>query len=302
MAPQLWDHWNAMVLAARPVVDSIDDARDCASEALTQYLEHHPDEVRNLEAFLVTVAKRRALDLTRADVRARRRDARFANVVSNDAPDVAEEIVARAEASWVDAEARRLLAPKVYELLLMVADGVPMHEIAERMGMTERAVQSHLLRARRVVRAALAKTLAALGLAAAGVRRWTTPAAASTAVLACAFALGVSSVPPGPDTPELLLLPETSAVPPPVRSAPGGVTAGSARAADHRITPRPGSRPLVREEVAAVRTPVVAARIEKRDDGQRSSNVVEQVQHCLENLRVEPGYQGCEEQQDRPSS
>jgi RNA polymerase sigma factor (sigma-70 family) len=287
-----------MVLAARPVVGTLDEARDCASEAIVQYLEGDRRDVANLEAFMVTIAKRRAIDRARARQRARLRDERYAHESGLSAPDVAEDIATRAEALWADREARRLLQPRVYELLQLVADGVPITEIAQRLGMTERAAQSHLLRARRVVRAALAKTLAGLGIAAAAIRRWWGPAAVTAPVLAAAFVLAIgTATAPRLAPPGLTLLPRTTTVP-----GADALSADATKASASRRTgggsstaaPKRAAAPQPKRDLY-VRIPGGGAvAIEDRDNGHRSDNVVEAWVWCLQHFRVDDEYIGCD--------
>ncbi|MDP9164824.1 MAG: hypothetical protein M3O32_01950 [Actinomycetota bacterium] len=101
----VWDHWDAMVAASLNVLGSRDQAHDCAAEAMAQVLQRRPADIANLEAFMVTVAKRRAIDRHRARARDRRRDARLAGEAAITLPDLAEDIAARAEARWADEQA-----------------------------------------------------------------------------------------------------------------------------------------------------------------------------------------------------
>ncbi|MDQ1748497.1 MAG: hypothetical protein QOD07_2760 [Frankiaceae bacterium] len=184
----LLDHWAALVRVTQGLVDSREDAEDCASAALVQLLEQAADEIANTEAFLVTVAKRRAVDRARAQARSRRRDVRLAGMQPLSAADLAEDIAARAEARWVDAVAREHLSPKAYRLVRLLADGHDIREAARIMGMTERAAESLLLRARRTVRRAWAKTLGVVGACVAAIRQHT-DAAAPVATLAASVLL-----------------------------------------------------------------------------------------------------------------
>lgn len=297
---QVWDHWGAMVLAARPVVGSLEEARDCASEAVLQYLERRPQDVVHLEAFMVTIAKRRAIDHVRARERARIRDSRAAGTESLTTPDVAEDVATRAEALWADSEARRLLQPHVYRLLQLVADGVPLSEVACRLHMSERAAQSHLLRARRVVRAALARTLAALGIGCAALRRWSGSAAASTVALAAALAVVAArgaSLGTSAPVPEFVLLPSTTVAT--LNSGSVAVRTSSASHTGWRVARSVGPISGAARKpstVLSVRTPLGGVRVEQRDDGHHSDGPVQQVEWCLEHLRVELHYQGCDSQ------
>lgn len=300
---QVWEHWEAMVCAARGILGAQDGARDCAAEAMAQYLERHPEDVANLEAFMVTIAKRRAVDLIRRDERSRRREVKVGAQFALDVRDVAEDVVARAEAKWVDQTARKLLKPQVYRLVRMIADGVPLEQAAETLGMTDRAAQSHLLRARRTIREALAKTLAALGLLGAGVRRMLAPAN-TTATMVAAFLTMLVVVPhvspPEDATPTLQLLPNTSPQQQASFQTPFSLVArdpAGARAKPVSAQLAKQSRGS-RREVVRVQTPVVGIGMEQHDDGQSNGGLPARLVACLQNLRIEPNYQGCEKRED----
>lgn len=300
----VWDHWDAMVSASRNVLGCDDEALDCAAEAMTQVLERRPTDVVNLEAFMVTVAKRRAIDRLRARQRARRRDQLLAGQVALEAPDVADDVTSRAEARWADAQAQELLKPHVYRLVRLLADGVPMQEAASRLGMSDRGAQSHLLRARRTVRKAMAQALGVLTGALACGRRLVpaAPPAAAVAVVA-ATALFVAAPAPSPS--------QQAGPPAPAarNAAPAPVPAGNAPAtkaprgpdtqADQQPPPtdvpgrpRAGAAPEPARSPIA-RTPVVGVETYDTDDGHQSDGPVEMVMHCVKNLTVTIGYQGC---------
>lgn len=187
---RLLEHWASMVRVTQRLVDSREDAEDCASAALLQLLERR-DCVDNDEAFLVTIAKRRAIDRTRSQARSRIRNDRLAGLEPPGAPDIAEDVAARAEAAWLDETARALLSPKAYRLLRLLADGHEIGQAADSMGMTQRAAESLLLRARRTVRKSWAKTLSVLGGCLGALKRWS-PAAAPAASLAASAVLALA--------------------------------------------------------------------------------------------------------------
>jgi len=188
----LVEQWSALVRVTQGLVDSREDAEDCASSAVLQLLERTGERVDNEQAFLITVAKRRAVDRARSRERARRRDSRLAGQQHLGPVDVAEDVAARAEAQWVDRTAQEVLSAKAYRLLRLLADGHDVAVAAAELGMTQRAAESLLLRSRRTVRRAWTKTLAVLGVLGGcwlrPLRRWG-PAAGPAAALAASVLL-----------------------------------------------------------------------------------------------------------------
>ncbi len=180
---EIEQHWRAMVRVARSVLGSSDEAEECAGAAMVQVLERQPEGVKNLEAYMVTVAKRRALDRLRSLHRARRRDLLLAAQSGVGIADIAEDVVARAEARWMHEEARQRLSAQSFRILQAVANNEELEHVARREGITLRAAQSDLFRSRRLLRSVWARTLAFLGGAwAFGRRRPVTAAAPLTAV------------------------------------------------------------------------------------------------------------------------
>jgi RNA polymerase sigma-70 factor (ECF subfamily) len=208
---ELVEQWTPMVRAARGVLGYRDEAEECAAEALIQILERQPTDVANLQAFMVTVAKRRAIDRLRTLERIRIRDEKLAGFAGCVVVDVAEDVVARAEARWVNGQAQELLRPHVYEVLQLIADGQSVEQVASALGMTPRAAQSHLRRARMLLRSALAKTLALIGLGFVWLRRnamtGATTALAASAMLLGAPNLGGHARAPGPTPRALPVMP-----------------------------------------------------------------------------------------------
>jgi RNA polymerase sigma-70 factor (ECF subfamily) len=184
---ELTMHWEPMVRVARSVLGCPDEAEECAAAAILQVLERSPQNVQNLEAFMVTVARRRAVDRLRSLERARRRDAQLAAQTDLYVHDVAEHVSARAEANWVQQQARARLSPRSMRILSAVAEGETISRVALREEVTVRAAESDLLRSRRLLRAVLARTTAALGAVWLAVRRLpaaTVPASAALATFA----------------------------------------------------------------------------------------------------------------------
>jgi DNA-directed RNA polymerase specialized sigma24 family protein len=194
------------VRVTQGLVDSREDAEDCASAAVLQLLERGSDGITSTQAFLVTVAKRRAVDKARSHTRARRRDTRLAGQPPT-AVDIAEDGAARAEARWVAQVARERLSPKAYRLLRLLADGHDIGAAAAALDMTQRAAESLLLRARRTVRQSWAKTLSAVGICVLAARRlrFSAPAVtlAASALVVAAGPYGDSADRPAPTAPSV---------------------------------------------------------------------------------------------------
>lgn len=305
LTTHLWDHWDAMVRAAKGVLGCRDAAGDCASEALVQALEMNPSDVANLEAFLVTIAKRRALDTIRRQVRSRRREQLVGTQFVLDVVDVAEDVTARAEARWVDEQARALLRPQVYALVRLVADGMEIDAAAAQLGMTRDAAASHLKRARAVIRAAFAKTLVGIAATHAGLRRLLRPSAAAGTATALGFAalLAIVVAPPKPSrvAPELELAPVTDAAreshAAPRTPAPPPLGLASKRP---RTTTPAGARRST--TLAQLQTPVGGVRLEERDDGQDNGDLVSRLLACSRHIRIEDEYIGCEDPGTSPAT
>lgn len=199
----LMTHWPAMVRAARSVLGPGPEAEECAAIAVAQVWSQERS-MDSVEAFMVTVAKRRAIDLLRREVRDRRRLERLARQGGVCADDVAEEVASRSEARWAEAQARELLSANGYRVLRLHADGASTATVARELGISMRSAESHLLRARKTMRAVLARGLAVISFVVVGVRRMgerAAPYLASTAVAGSLWAV-VVEVPQGRDLPE----------------------------------------------------------------------------------------------------
>ncbi len=298
----LLDHWPAMVRVAHSVLGSRDDAEECAASAVAQVVAQAKVDVENYEAYLVTVAKRRALDMRRARSRSWRRAARYASLDQVTVADIAEDVAARAEAVWADAAARGMLSPRVYRLLQMVGDDVPTAQIALELGLTSRAVESHLLRARRAMRVALAQALALIGALAFGLRRMFAGTAPATVAVATFVLMTTPSLAPWlPSSP----------------STPRDLTAGSPHAYELAMTQRSDSTPAapklvasrVHHETAIRRQPTLSptrspiatlqgpahasATVTAGDSGTHEDTPVEMVVACAHNLQVNSEHVGC---------
>jgi DNA-directed RNA polymerase specialized sigma24 family protein len=126
------------------------DAEDCAQSAALALLELSVDRRRDLrlvEAWICTVAYRRALDLRRRELTADRAVRTFGAAVSRHIEDVSERVVDAAEAAWVVGRLRDL-PPLTQALIVQIGGGNPIGLIADQLGITKRAAESRLHRAR----------------------------------------------------------------------------------------------------------------------------------------------------------
>jgi RNA polymerase sigma factor (sigma-70 family) len=286
-----------MVGAARGVLGCREAAGDCASEALVQALEMNPADVANLEAFLVTIAKRRAVDMIRREARARRRERLVGTQYALDVADVAEDVTARAEARWIDDQARALLRPHVYELVQLVADGMEIEAAAAQLGMSRDAASSHLKRARAAIRTAFAKTILGLAAATGGLRRLLLPTVATSTMAGAAFAalLAIVVAPEAASTaaPELELAPATDDV----RNAHQAAGTPAPSTPRHGVGSPTTAPSSARRSTtyAQVQTPTGGVRLEERDDGQANGDLVSRLVACSRHIRVDDDYIGCED-------
>jgi DNA-directed RNA polymerase specialized sigma24 family protein len=294
------EHWGAMVRSARGVLGCAEDSEDCAGQALGQVCAQDTRDVANMEAYLVTIAKRRAIDSLRQADRARRLTARVANLSSDSSicPDIADAVARRDEARWITEEARRRLRPDVFALLRRVADGDQVHSVAADLGMSEPAARAHLNRARKLLRGVYRSAMAGLGLSWLATRRATpalVPATVAVAILASPWATPSEG-------PRSARLPQgTLSVPERTEISTPGSRSELARPPSLAVTPltpsQPGGavrKPEVRGELATLDPPgATRVSVEERSGGQEGGNVVDDVVHCLTTVTVSSSHVGC---------
>ncbi|MCW2608751.1 MAG: polymerase sigma factor, sigma-70 family [Frankiales bacterium] len=312
MAATLFEHWPVMVRACRPLLESQEDAEDCASEALVAALADlgsHKADIRNPQAWLVTVARRRAIDHVRVVQRGRARFARLlraSTAVEAHGPD--ESVSDRYEALWLAGLAEQRLPPTTLAVLKAAARGESVDETSLSLGLTRRSVESHLRRARQLLRSALSATLAVIGWLFAGGRRTATATATASAVVAVALVLmptrdASSEVPPAVAAARPRVAQRTPVPPVPRVSLPPKprtkqeLHVSREEPLSGRPTPTTGSGPTAHREpyvVPEVRAKTAAGetRIEREDRG-GSNDPVEAAFECLDRLTVTPDMIGC---------
>lgn len=300
----LMSTWPAMVRVCHGVLGNRDDAEDCASEALVSVLQDERYAAADsVEAFMVTVARRRAVDFVRRRGSERRRDIRLAAVAVPAAADVAEAVADQAEARWLAEQASKSLKPAARRVLAELSDGATVAETADRLGLTRRSVESHLLRARRALRAAAAGTLAwLLGWIVRGAKRTAVPAGAATAA-AFVIAVAVTAVlPPSASGADPAVQP--AAVPaatvvdappkPPVPPAQSA-TQPAVDVTEPPPAPAQATQPVPepsQSTVAQVQTPAMQANVTSQRNGEPTFGLTD-VTHCLDELEVSTERIGC---------
>lgn len=155
--------WSVAFRRCRVAGAQPEDAQDCAQDAIAELLAR-PDDVDSPKAWVATVACRRYIDLCR--LRAKERTAGLAPTPAGlvpDAIDPEELAVGRAYARWAVGRMRRWPKPTL-AVCATLAAGMSRPEISRRLGLTHRALESHLTRARRLLRALGLLTVAAIAL------------------------------------------------------------------------------------------------------------------------------------------
>lgn len=304
-------HWPAMVRASERVLGSLEDAEDCASEALLALLEAPPRELRCIEAWLVTVAKRRAMDRLRARARNQVRHARLCAVEQLTHEDPATAVADRDEARWLASVAAQTLTTGAMDALTEVAAGVSVPEAAARLGTTRRSVESHIARARIALRVALAATLSVLAATSGALRRLLPATAVPAAVLAAAVYMAAPEdrTPHGPWPPSEFVPstnPTDTAPTPTVARRRGSGPTSSQRAGRPGVAVTPplvaqrpssppasiASDPLATPPKAAVTSAVGTTEV-TGEDRDRPHDPVESALDCLSEVRVDLERVGC---------
>lgn len=185
---QIWNHRGQLLKVARRRSMSLQDAEDAVHEAMARAAERPHLDGDRLGAWLTSVTVRLCIDQHRQlsrDAGICRRAGSMLTVPSTMPHE--EAVCDRAEARWLALQGAELPKNQV-EALRLKAQDLDVAQVAQRMGLTYKAAESLLGRARRTLRAVLAATLAV------AVGMWRgrprldggTPTAATPAVLASA--------------------------------------------------------------------------------------------------------------------
>ncbi|MGW0693843.1 sigma-70 family RNA polymerase sigma factor [Streptomyces sp. NPDC002738] len=152
-----WSHREQLLKVARRRSMSPEDAEDAVHEAMLRAVEHPELDAERLGAWLTTVTMRLCVDRYRqvnreSEVRSNPR------LLSPVPVPVEEAVCDRAEARWLARHSDELPARQA-EALWLKSEDLDVGQVAVKMGLSYRTVESLLARARRTLRHSLAATL-----------------------------------------------------------------------------------------------------------------------------------------------
>ncbi|PPS69070.1 MULTISPECIES: RNA polymerase sigma factor [Streptomyces] len=153
----MWSHREHLLKVARRRSMSAEDAEDAVHEAMLRAAERPDLDEERLVAWLTTVTMRLCVDRYRQ--MNREAEVRTSPTLIAPGPVPVEEAVCdRAEAKWLAVRSGELPARQA-EALRLKSEDLDVGQVAVRMGLSYRTVESLLARARRTLRQSLAATL-----------------------------------------------------------------------------------------------------------------------------------------------
>ncbi|WP_432116878.1 RNA polymerase sigma factor [Streptomyces sp. bgisy032] len=154
---RMWSHREHLLKVARRRSMSAEDAEDAVHEAMLRAAERPDLDEERLAAWLTTVTMRLCVDRYRQVNR--EAEVRVSPTLIAPGPVPVEEAVCdRAEARWLAVRSGELPARQA-EALRLKSQDLDVGQVAVRMGLSYRTVESLLARARRTLRQSLAATL-----------------------------------------------------------------------------------------------------------------------------------------------
>ncbi|MFI6356665.1 sigma-70 family RNA polymerase sigma factor [Streptomyces sp. NPDC050743] len=154
---RMWSHREQLLKVARRRSMSLEDAEDAVHEAMLRAAERPDLDDERLGAWLTTVTMRLCVDRYRQVHREAEVGSRPTLLAPGPVP-VEEVVCDRAEAKWLAVRSGELPARQA-EALRLKSEDLDVSQVAVRMGLSYRTVESLLARARRTLRASLAGTL-----------------------------------------------------------------------------------------------------------------------------------------------
>ncbi|WP_128428039.1 sigma-70 family RNA polymerase sigma factor [Streptomyces cyaneus] len=154
---RMWSHREQLLRVARRRSMSAEDAEDAVHEAMLRAAERPDLDDERLAAWLTTVTMRLCVDRYRQVNR--EAEVRTSPTLIAPGPVPVEEAVCdRAEAKWLAVRSGELPARQA-EALWLKSEDLDVGQVAVKMGLSYRTVESLLARARRTLRQSLAATL-----------------------------------------------------------------------------------------------------------------------------------------------
>ncbi|MEJ8672833.1 sigma-70 family RNA polymerase sigma factor [Streptomyces sp. MS1.AVA.1] len=153
---RMWSHREQLLKVARRRSISAEDAEDAVHEAMLRAAERPDLDDERLAAWLTTVTMRLCVDRHRQVNREAEVRASPTLIAPGPAP-VEEAVCDRAEAKWLAVRSDELPARQA-EALRLKSEDLDVGQVAVRMGLSYRTVESLLARARRTLRQSLAAT------------------------------------------------------------------------------------------------------------------------------------------------
>ena len=285
--------------ACRAILGNAEDAEDCVSQAIEAALAS-PIELNDARAWLLTVSRRRAIDLLRRRQLERRRPPCAAPAAS-DAECHYDEILDTHEARWLGQQVHRL--PRTTcRVFKRFVEGDSVVDIAQVTGLSKRSVESHLLRARRQLKTAWARTLGWTLTGLIALRRLCHHGSTETAQMASFALVGAivfAGVSAGPDDSRgaRAVISLTSRAATPLLRARAPQTHPWERQGHRPPSPPPphsghGARRARVAPSVTVVTPVSRSSVSEKDRG-GGSDPVSTVTGCLDNFEVSDAHIGC---------
>ncbi|MFF3904569.1 sigma-70 family RNA polymerase sigma factor, partial [Streptomyces sp. NPDC001848] len=154
---RMWSHREHLLKVARRRSMSLEDAEDAVHEAMLRAAERPDLDDERLGAWLTTVTMRLCVDRYRQVNREAEVHTSPTLLTPGPVP-VDEAVCDRAEARWLAVRSGELPARQA-EALRLKSEDLDVGQVAVRMGLSYRTVESLLARARRTLRASLAGTL-----------------------------------------------------------------------------------------------------------------------------------------------
>ncbi|MFF9684920.1 RNA polymerase sigma factor [Streptomyces sp. NPDC014623] len=230
----VWSHRDELLEIARRLSSNTEEAEDAVQEAMLRAVEDPGVQYGRVRSWLRLATERVCAERRRQI--ARDSEASTSPYAAPAEPSPVEEAACdRAEARWLADRSAELLPARQAEALRLHSQDLDVGQVARAMGLSYRAAESLLARARRSLRDVLAGILAPTAAAWMFVRRFPFPpagvapsaVAASAAVTVAVAGLSLPAAAPGrpddrpPGAGAGALRPAPAAEPPAIRAVPG---------------------------------------------------------------------------------